>query len=198
MSAPTSSAAPVASTTEANTRTLAIETIARKYELPIALVIAIARTEAGLNRYAMRCEPGYRYLWDVDKNAPFQLMPGEDIGSRLPPKRFKAPAGISTLTEWLGQQTSWGPMQVMGALARSYGFRGHFPELSDPMVGADIGCRLLASLRDRFYKTYGWPGVIAAYNAGTPRVTASHQFENQSYVDLVLGNGAKALIDGGT
>lgn len=184
----------VSETETANARTLAIETIAKRFNLPLPLVVAIARTESGLNRYAMRCEPAYRWLWDVQKNAPFEFLAGDRFDVRLPPKRFPSPSGISQLTEWLGQSTSWGVMQVMGALARQYGFRGQFPSLSDPMLGAEIGCRHLVELRDRYLNGSGWRGVIAAYNAGSPRLAGNGQdFLNQEYVELVLKNGAVAI-----
>ncbi len=172
--------------------TAQIEIIAARHGLPPSIVVAICKTESGLNPWAMRCEPAYRWLWDVNRSEPFTLTQFERADARLPPKRFPQISGISQLTEWTGQQSSWGLMQVMGALARQLGFRGHFPMICDPAIGVDLGCQHLVALRDRFLKQFGWPGVIAAYNAGTPRLNPRGAgFVNQDYVDLVIGNGAK-------
>lgn len=69
------------------------------------------------------------------------------------------------ITEALGRATSWGLLQVMGATARQFGFRGWFPELCIPEVGLEWGCRYLADLRRKFGGE-GWPVVVRAYNGG--------------------------------
>lgn len=174
-------------------RTMIIEAAALRIGVPAAIAVAIARTESGLNRFAMRVEPGYRYLWDVANNAPFDL--GNDRSdSRVPPKRFVGMPGAHAGTEWIGQQTSWGCMQVMGAIARELGHRGYFTELCQTDIGAEYGCRLLARYRDRYYKAAGWRGVIASYNAGAPRTDQRGLYLNQVYVDRVLANGAAVAV----
>jgi len=74
-------------------------------------------------------------------------------------------------------------MQIMGATARELGFRAHFPALCSEQ-GVKFGCEHLIRLRYRFYPSHGWDGVIAAYNAGSPRMS-NGKWENQSYVDKV-------------
>lgn len=85
-----------------------------------------------------------------------------------------------------GQKMSWGLMQVMGAVAREYGFKGTFlSELCDPHVGLKYGMIHVQTL----FKRYNghWPDVIAAYNMGSPRRVDGGAYENQeSYVDVVL------------
>jgi soluble lytic murein transglycosylase-like protein len=75
-------------------------------------------------------------------------------------------------------------MQVMGAVAREFGYKKHFPELCGE-DGIRIGCKLLRKLFEKYQDRYGNDGVIAAYNAGTP-VLAYNKFTNQSYVNKVL------------
>ncbi|WP_162232521.1 lytic transglycosylase domain-containing protein, partial [Methylogaea oryzae] len=88
------------------------------------------------------------------------------------------------------QRTSWGPMQVMGAVARERGFRGPFEQLNG-VWGLYCGCLLLERLRERFLSGFGWQGVAAAYNAGTPRRTGNGRWENQQYIDKLRRNGAR-------
>lgn len=149
-----------------------IEVVAPQYKLPPDLVAAIVQVESGGNRFAIRHEPAYPWLWDVRGNRPFGEMavnPGR-AALRAPHPDFSAAPGSTTLTEWIGQQTSWGLMQVMGAVAREFGFKGHFPGLCDPFDGLHYGCRLLARLRDKYLAQSGWKGVVDAYNDGTPRL----------------------------
>lgn len=173
-----------------------ITVVAPKYFLPVELVTAIVQVESGCNRFAMRTEPAYPYLWDVGHGVPFRT--NSSIASqRIPPAQFNSPAGSSRMTEWLGQQTSWGLMQVMGAVAREYGFAGHFPGLCDPLQGLHYGCQHLARLRDRYYTDHGWRGVVAAYNAGSPRHALSGGYENQAYVTKIDLEGGLVMIEKG-
>jgi soluble lytic murein transglycosylase-like protein len=76
-------------------------------------------------------------------------------------------------------------MQVMGALARELGLQGPIPQLLDPTLGADYGCRHLANLRRRFHADHGWRGVVQAYNSGHPQ-------HANVYPDKVAQAGAQA------
>ena len=165
-----------------------VAVIAPRHQLPIALVMGIIATESGNDIYAWRCEPSYRYLYDVAKHvAAVQSI--DAAAARLPPKFFAGIPGESSLTEWLGQQSSWGAMQIMGAVARELGWEKPFPALCNPMDGIEYGCRHLARLRDQFFREFGWRGVAASYNAGSPRyVDGTRKFVNQDYVDKVDAN----------
>ena len=166
-----------------------ISTTARLYELPPALVIAIVMVESNGSPDAWRAEPAYRYVYDVLQRKPFVLSPGEAEQIRAP-LVFPFIAGISSRdTEWLGQKSSWGPMQVMGGVARELGYRGPFPGLCSWDEGIVHGCLHLVWLRDRFFGDGGWEAVAAAYNAGSPRRDQAGRFRNQSYVDMVRREG---------
>jgi soluble lytic murein transglycosylase-like protein len=162
-----------------------IKTLSEKYQIPYGLVRALIEQESGNNLYAMRSEPSYRYLWDAPKGKPFRALNNTEANSALPPADFRAVTG-SRLTEWQGQRTSWGPLQLMGAVARELGFRDFFPALAGPL-GVEYSLLHLRKLWIRFMPTYGLEGVIAAYNAGSPRyVSGPRELVNQAYVDSVL------------
>ena len=100
-----------------------------------ALVAAVIEVESGGNQWAMRYEQHYRYLAVWNTGAPYKGHPLD----------FPKPPGVSRNTELIGQKTSYGLMQIMGAVARERGFRGAFlTELCDPKVGLNYGCRHLA------------------------------------------------------
>lgn len=136
-----------------------IQSAAAAYKLPWELVHAICETESTLHPDATRYEPNYRWL----VGNPVTMSP----------------------TEREGQMTSWGLMQVMGAVAREYGFEGPFEDLKRPAVSLFYGCLHLR----RFKAKYGgWPDAISAYNQGSPRRKGGTfgPYMNQQYVDKVL------------
>ena len=164
-----------------------IQSAAAGAALPPLLLIAIIEQESDGNVWAWNPEPRYRYLWDVQFNRPFRTLTEAERASETPSRDFPCLGGDRD-QEWWGQCASWGLMQVMGAVAREHGFRGaYLTELCEPETNLEYGCRHLAALRDRFHAAHGWPGVVAAYNAGSPRrVGVDGPYENQSYVDEVM------------
>ncbi len=167
------------------TVTSLIATAASRHELPSELIAAFVAVESGGNAYAWNPEPKYRYLWDVKRNRPFRVLTHAEIEDEVPPSDFPCIVGDRD-QEWWGQAASWGLMQVMGAVARECGYRQpYLPQLCDPADGIEFGCRHLAALKARFFAAQGWDGVIAAYNAGSPRRDAQGAFINQVYVDRI-------------
>lgn len=142
-----------------------IRQAAFNHGLPSALVEAIVEVESGGEIYAARYEPGYR--WTVPK--------------------AKRPANCTQTTEDIMQCTSIGPMQVMGAVARELGHAGWLGMLHSWDQGLDYGCAHLSRLKARYFGRYGWPGVVAAYNSGSPRKSEkTGLWVNQQYVDKIL------------
>lgn len=131
------------------------------------LIAAIIMVESGGNPYAMRFETVWRY------HLPLGQM--IDISQMI---------GCSLETERMGEATSWGLMQVMGTVAREYGFRGWFTELCDPRLGIKYGIKHLQSKRVKYGSIQD---AVSAYNAGNVRKTPGGMFENQRYVDKVFG-----------
>jgi len=134
-----------------------------EHKLDPCLVSAIILTESGGDEAAVRFEPAYRWLYTPDKVRP---------------------ASCSKNTEQNLQKTSWGLMQIMGAVARERGFRGWLTLLLQPENNIEYGCRHVRHLFDR---PWDMSDVIAAYNFGSPIRTPSGAYRNQRYVDSVLG-----------
>lgn len=110
-----------------------------------ALVYAICMKESSMDTWAMRFEPGWRWWLDPNKWA----------------RRVR----VTTRTEEIAQQCSWGLMQVMGTVARERGFSGDLPQLTSPKVGLKYGCAQLAYLFTRYSDVRH---VLSAYNTGRP------------------------------
>lgn len=152
--------------------------IARKHDLPAELVLAMIHVESAGNYWAHRIEPHYRWLWNVQDNGPYR--PGDGAYSKTAPDDFPGgtfdtatggvPVAISANSEWIAQQTSWGLLQLMGANARSLGFKLPLPALCDPVHGLEYGCLLLARYRDRWLADHGWAGVVDGWNDGNARI----------------------------
>ena len=145
---------------------------------PGELLYAITMVESDGDPWAIRFEPFYSYLTNREG---------------LP---LKATDSISD-TERNQQKTSWGLMQVMGAVARERGFTGpYLSALCDPMTGLNYGAAQLALLLWR--EKGNELDAIAAYNAGGVRREKSGEYVNQGYVDKVLKHLGRDGSDGTT
>ncbi|MHC1791797.1 transglycosylase SLT domain-containing protein [Solidesulfovibrio sp.] len=134
---------------------------ASAFDLPPELVRAMVEQESTFQAYRNRFEQGFYDRYIRGKKLDF-----------VPPLSLK-------ITEALGRATSWGLLQVMGATAREQGFRGWFPELCQPDVGLEWGCRYLAFLRRQFGRE-GWPVVVRAYNGGPGgRANAANHYPDE-------------------
>ena len=138
-----------------------IDKYSEKYDIPQGLVKAIIEVESGGNTYAMRYEDHYRWL--VKPFSQFHWHDG---------------------TEKQGQKTSWGLMQIMGAVARERGFKGRYlSALTNPEIGIEYGCKHLKWQYDRYSD---WQDAISAFNQGSNRKTSQGRYQNQDYVDMVV------------
>lgn len=133
-----------------------IDLHAHTFRLPVNLVKAVCQVESSFNPWAFKHEPHYKWL----------------VGEKL----------TMTVTERIGQQCSWGLMQVMGGVAREMGYTGYFPQLCDPDIGLSYGCRHFKKFFDRWDS---YEDAIASYNAGSPRRIFSGEYLNQGYVTKV-------------
>jgi soluble lytic murein transglycosylase-like protein len=142
--------------------------VARDFGLPEELVLAVMDVESSGNTYAVRFEPGYRWLHEPSDHA----------------RRLR----ITLQTEITCQRMSWGPLQVMGATARELEMKDHLPMLSDPEVGLWYGCAYLRRQLDRYKGNM--TDAIAAYNGGSAVVVKPIEgqgaYRNQAYVTKVL------------
>ena len=148
-------------TKEGDTVDKLIKKYANKYNIPEEIVRGIINAESNFNPNAIRYEDHYRWL----------VKPLDKYHYHKD-------------TERIGQKTSWGLMQVMGAVGREKGFEGKFlSELVKPKLSLEYGCKHLHS----FYKKYNdWEDAVSSYNQGSPRKTPQGEYENQAYVDKVM------------
>ena len=141
----------------------------RRWDLPLDLLRAIVYVESAGDCNAYRYEPHYKWLYNVREDLPVVIKPEDAPG----PPGFGGPGVINKWTEFIGQKTSWGPMQVLGAVAREYKFRGYFPKLCHPNLGVHYGCKHLYVMKQRWRIKWNTPkGEIAlatAYNTGSPK-----------------------------
>jgi len=117
--------------------------IAGEHGLDPALVCAVIEQESAWNPWAVRYEPGFlsRYV------APLYT------------------AGKFSATEAYTRSMSWGLMQVMGQVAREFGFKeASLAELCEPAMGVDFGCRVLAARMAKVRADV--PAALLAWNGG--------------------------------
>ena len=127
-------------------------------------VLAVIETESSGSHTAMRYEPGWAYF--------------------ARPEFYATRLNITVDTEKQLQKFSYGLMQVMGSVAREYGFADSLALLVDPFRSLEYGCRHLKNFRRRFPNGRDW---IAAYNAGSPRKGPDGKYVNEQYVRKVVG-----------
>lgn len=139
-----------------------IDDVADTENVPKNLIGAIIQTESSGNKFACRFEPGYKYLYK--------------------PKEFAKDIGITEATETIFQMTSWGLCQIMGAVARETGLKGHIFQLLDEQINIQYCCKIIKKLAQRYTER---DDIIAAYNAGIPTKQLNGLYKNQVYVDKV-------------
>ncbi len=145
-----------------------VDKLAKRHAIDVKLLDGIIMVESNYNPWAMRYEPKYRYISGQ-----------ADWAVKL---------GITSSTEKVCQQISWGMSQLMGGTARSLGYTGHLAQLVDPQTNVTYACQLLLRIMKRYTTV---EECIAAYNAGTAYYTSHGAFVNQPYVDKVLGQMAR-------
>jgi soluble lytic murein transglycosylase-like protein len=132
------------------------------YRIDPFWVKAIISTESQWNRYALRYEPEYNYLYN--------------------PKKYIGP-NISYSTELCCQRISWGLGQIMGALAREQGHEGVMSTLLDPPINIRHICIRLDTLKKYSAES---DFIFAGYNAGPGGMhKIDGHFFNQKYVDTI-------------
>lgn len=150
---------------------LYVDRAARQHGLPIALVRAVVEVESGGNPLSIRYEPGFfdRYVRDLKISPVYPC---------------------SLQTERVARATSWGLMQIMGQKAREMGYADpYLSRLCEPDFGLEYGCRFLAALAKLHLDRLGYAGVVAAYNAGSPRKNPDGTYVNQPYVEKIRQAG---------
>jgi soluble lytic murein transglycosylase-like protein len=136
---------------------------AAQYNISPILLTAIILVESSGNKFAVRHQRNYRYLYKVSA--------------------FSKLLNINYTTEKTFQKTSHGYVQIMGATARYLGFTGYPAQLYEADINIRYGAKLLGQLRRRYGNDLD---TISAYNQGQPLKTKKGFYKNQEYVNRVL------------
>ena len=145
---------------------------ASDYKLDSDLLFAVIETESAGNKYAMRYEEAYPWLYEVTKMA-------------------KA-VGCTTSTMKMMQRTSYGLMQIMGGVAYENKFRGWGAELCNPEINLEYGCKHLKKMVDRYGPSPS--DSYAAYNSGSVRMIYKDVYVNQRAVTNFRKNYQEVLL----
>lgn len=135
-----------------------------RHQIDINWVLAIVQTESSGISSVMRYEDHWKYF--------------------ARPEFYAERLKITVETERQLQKFSYGLMQIMGSVAREYGYADSLALLIDPFRSLEYGCRHLKNFRRRFPTGRDW---IAAYNAGSPRKKPDGTYVNEQYVKKVVG-----------
>ena len=125
------------------------------------LVFCIIHQESGFDSNITRYEPDWIYYIDV----PI----------------FAKSLDITDPTERVHQGTSWGLMQIMGSVAREFGYKDHLVTLIAPKINIEYGFKKLNKLLKKYTDI---KDAISAYNMGHPR-KVNGLYINQQYVDNI-------------
>ena len=139
-----------------------IEDVADAENVPKNLLAAIVQTESSNNRWAVRFEPHYKWLFKTKDHAKDN--------------------GLTEATETVLQMTSFGLCQIMGAVARELGLKGPIFQLLDEKTNLEYCAKLLKRLASKHKER---DDIIASYNAGSPIKGLNGAYKNQAYVDKV-------------
>lgn len=134
-----------------------------EHDVSPKLILAIIYQESKGVPWITRYEPDYHYLYKTQDMAHKLQQTEETIIKE--------------------QKTSWGLMQIMGAVAHELGHPGYLSELVSPATNLYWSAKLLKKLQCRYNAV---SEVIASYNAGSPRQDGKGFYVNQKYVDSVL------------
>lgn len=132
-------------------------------KLDVRLCQAIALAETNGRLFLVRYEPSWNYM--------------------VTPEVYAKSLQITEATERALQAFSYGPLQIMGSVARELGFNRMLTELNIAETVIQYSllkmkqiCQRYSVLEDR----------MSAWNSGTLRYVTSGHYLNQAYVDRVL------------
>lgn len=144
-----------------------IEHYAHRYNVPELIIRATIQVESGGNPNACRFEPGYIWLYEISK--------------------MTKAIGCTRETMVNMQKTSYGIMQVMGAVFLELG--GYTEEeessrwptaMSNPFLGIKYGSLVLRDIMRKH--GHNALDIYSAFNQGSPRKAFNGLYVNQSAV----------------
>jgi len=135
---------------------------ADKYKIDKDIISAIISTESGFDINSVRYEQDYRWIYKLEDTTKL--------------------VGCTKETMLMMQKTSWGLMQLMGAVYYELGGSNWATILLSPGVNLKFACEHLANLIKR-YSLSNPADIYAAYNAGSIKKMKSGEYVNQNNVD---------------
>lgn len=134
------------------------------HQCPYEILSAIIGVESSWNPWVVRYEENFIH---IDS-----------------PAKWARNLGITAASETVLQRFSWGLGQIMGGTLRGLAYAGPLNMLCLPDLNIDMTCQFF---KKNCAKYDSVDDQIVAYNAGTPRKTASGQYseEEQEYLDKV-------------
>lgn len=123
----------------------AVRAFADKVPVPVvlAMITQDSRGESGFTRPVL----GLEWVWNVGLNVPFRTLAEHERGSVMAPVDFPG-----SDTEWTGQRAVWGPLPILGSVAREQGYVGGFPGLCG-VTGVEWSCRGMNKMRREYRMT---------------------------------------------
>lgn len=133
----------------------------KEYKLDPIVVLAIIETESGYNPFAIRYEPGFKWLYSSEEMA-FILRINKSLMIAM-------------------QKLSVGLMQPMLSVCNEYGFRGCFYDLFNIDLNIMYGCKHLSKLI-KTQNLFSVEQIYDAYNTGN----GNDKIVNQNNLDRFM------------
>jgi len=120
----------------------AVKEYAARFPVPalIAMIMQDSKGEPNFTRPVTTLAD----MWNSSLQVPFRTLSEHERNSVTAPADFPG-----SDIEWSGQRTAWGPLPIVGAVAREQGYVGTFPALCGPS-GIRWACLRLNKLRDEY------------------------------------------------
>jgi hypothetical protein len=116
-------------------------------KMPYAVLLAMITQDSCGERGFTRPVFGLELVWNVELSVPFRTLAEHERVSVMSPVDFPG-----SDTEWTGQRAVWGPLPILGAVAREQGYVGGFPGLCG-VTGVDWSCRVMNKMRREYRMT---------------------------------------------
>jgi hypothetical protein len=107
---------------------------------------------------------------------------------------FSQKLGISSATEKVQQQTSWGLMQIMGGVAREMGYEGPLAKLCEVETNLYFAGKKFQECLAGYQ--YNILDALAAYRNGSAKKDSNGKYKNENFITAVkeLYTNSKALL----
>lgn len=116
-------------------------------KMPVPVLLAMITQDSCGERGFTRPVFGLELVWNVGLKVPFRTLAEHERVCVMSPVDFPG-----SDTEWTGQRAVWGPLPILGAVAREQGYVGGFPGLCG-VTGVEWSCRWMNKMRREYRMT---------------------------------------------